>query len=171
MTEPGIGRAPRRGRAIALASWFKSSAASRIAAIAIGAVFIAAAISKIADPPGFAHEIANYKLLPPAAVHAAALVMPWFEAFCGLALVFGPGRRTAGILVVALLVLFVAALGTNLARGRPVDCGCFSTAAEVRTPEQRLTAMRLAILRDIGFLVLAATAVRAGGKQRKSAIG
>jgi uncharacterized membrane protein YphA (DoxX/SURF4 family) len=162
MTEAGSVRASLRVRTL---TWLQSPAVARIAAVAIGAVFLAAAIQKIADPPGFAHEIANYKLLPPAAVHTAALVMPWFEAFCGLALVFGPGRRTAGVLVVVLLVLFVGALGTNLVRGRPVDCGCFSTAAEVRTPEQRLASMRLAILRDIGFLVLAAVSLRAPARR------
>lgn len=141
-------------------AWLKSATAAKIAAIALGAVFIAAAIPKIVDPPGFAHEIANYKLLPPAAVGATALVMPWIEILCGLALVFGPARRTAALFVGLLLLVFLGALGTNLARGRPVDCGCFSTAAEVRTPEQRLASMRIAILRDVGLLVLTVWSVR-----------
>jgi putative oxidoreductase len=159
------GALPPRSRVLA---WLSSKAAARLAAIALGAVFVAAAVVKIQDPPGFAHEVSNYRLIPPIAVNPVALVLPWLEIFCGLALIFGPGRRAASALVLALLLVFIVGLGVNLARGRPVDCGCFSTAAEVRTPAERLASMRLAIARDIGFLLLAFGSFRAPVRSRKS---
>lgn len=166
MTGPAARPSPETSAAAApagsrVASLLRSRMTARIAGIALGIVFIAAAISKIADPPGFAHEVSNYALLPPSLVYATALVMPWVEILCGLALVFGTARRGAAVLVVALLLVFLAGLGTNLARGRPVDCGCFSTTESVRTPEQRLASMRLAILRDVGLLVLGFWSFRA----------
>ncbi len=143
-----------------LSSWLRSEMAARCAAIALGLVFVAAAIPKIADPPGFAHEVSNYALLPTSVTHTTALGLPWVEIFCGLALILGPARRGAAALAGVLLLVFVAGLSLNLVRGRPVDCGCFSTAESVRTPEQRLASMRLAILRDAVFLVLAFGSLR-----------
>ena len=54
-----------------------------------------AALPKIGDPPGFAHMIYNYKILPGPLVNPAALVMPWAELLMGVALVCGIWRRTA----------------------------------------------------------------------------
>src|SRR5216684_3007318 len=55
--------------------------------IALGVIFIAAALPKIVDPPSFAHMIYNYKLVPAALNNLMALVMPWIELLCGVALV------------------------------------------------------------------------------------
>jgi putative oxidoreductase len=134
---------------------------AELAAIALGIVFVAAAVSKIVDPPGFAHEVANYRLVPAGAVHALALFLPWLELFAGLALVTGIARRSAVLVTLVLLAVFLGALSINLARGRPVDCGCFTTKETPKTPEQRLSAMKLAILRDVGLVVLALTSLRA----------
>jgi uncharacterized membrane protein YphA (DoxX/SURF4 family) len=120
----------------------------------LAAVFVVAAVGKIADPPGFAHEIHNYALLPGVAVNALALVLPWLELVCGLALFFGIARRSSARILGILLVVFVIALGINLARKRPVDCGCFGTSKVEKTTEQRLRDMKWAIARDLGFLLL-----------------
>ena len=42
----------------------------------LAAVFVVASVAKIADPPGFAHQLHNYQLAPPGAVNALALVLP-----------------------------------------------------------------------------------------------
>jgi uncharacterized membrane protein YphA (DoxX/SURF4 family) len=120
----------------------------------LAAVFVVAAVSKIADPPGFAHQLHNYRLLPAYALNAFALVLPWLELLAGLALFVGLWRRTAAGIIAALLVVFTLALGVNLARHHPIDCSCFSTAATQRTDEERLTEMKVAVLRDIGLLAL-----------------
>lgn len=128
----------------------------------LAAVFFVAAISKIADPPGFAHQLHNYRLLPDSALNAFALVMPWLELLTGLALFVGLWRRTAAAIIAVLLLVFMGALGINLARRHPIDCSCFSTASTQRSDEERLTEMKIAILRDVGLLALCAQVIAAG---------
>ncbi len=60
----------------------------------LAAFFVVAGFAKIADPPGFAHEIHNYGIVPGVAVNAMALVLPWLEVVTGLALFFGIAKRT-----------------------------------------------------------------------------
>jgi uncharacterized membrane protein YphA (DoxX/SURF4 family) len=135
----------------------------------LAAVFVVAGVSKIADPPGFAHEVHNYALLPGAAVNAAALVLPWLEVLAGVALFLGFWRRAAAGTLCVLLLLFVGALSINLARGRPVDCGCFGTSKTPRTSAERLSEMKVAIARDAGLLALVAQVLAATRQPRPSA--
>ena len=124
--------------------------------LALGAIFIIAALPKIADPPSFAHMIYNYRILPGAWINISSLVMPWVELLCGIALVLGVWRRAALSIITILLVVFIVAISINLARGNAIDCGCFNVSLANRTVEQRLGDMRLDILRDLGMLLMAA---------------
>ena len=124
--------------------------------IALGLFFVIAALPKIADPPGFAHMIYNYKILPGPLVNPAALVMPWAELLMGVALVCGIWRRTAASLVGALLLVFILAISVNLLRGNAIDCGCFDVAAANLTREERFRDMWMVLLRDVGMLFLVA---------------
>ncbi len=137
------------------------------AQIALGAVFVAAAWPKLADPPGFAEAIWNYRLAPAWLVHPAALVLPWLELLCGLALILGLWARAAAAWAGTLLLVFVAALSINLARGHPVDCGCFHTQAAPRPAPERLAGMRWDIARDLGLLLLAAQILAAAARRRQ----
>ena len=94
----------------------------------LGLVFIAAALPKIADPPGFAKAIWAYALFPPWSLNPLALLLPWLELFCGLALCLGRWVRAAALWSSALLLSFSLALTVNLARHHPIDCGCFGSA-------------------------------------------
>ena len=120
----------------------------------LAAIFVVAGFGKIMDPPGFAHEIYNYKLLPGVAVNALAIVLPWIEVVAGLALFVGVARRSAARIFGVLLIVFVIALSINLVRGRPVDCGCFGGPKVPKTDVQRLGDMKIAIARDLGMLLL-----------------
>lgn len=124
-------------------------------AIALGALFIAAALPKLADPPAFAKALWAYSLFPAWSLHPIALALPWLELLAGLALCLGLRVRAAATWIAALLVAFILALSLNLARRHPVDCGCFSTGATAKTAEQKLQDMRWTILRDLGMLLLA----------------
>jgi len=124
--------------------------------LALGGLFVAAALPKLLDPPGFAKALWAYRLLPGWSIHPMALVLPWFELLCGLALAVGLWRRTTAAALAALLTTFILALSFNLARRHPVDCGCFSTQASTRSDAERLGDMRWTILRDLGLLLLAA---------------
>ena len=124
--------------------------------IALGIIFVVAALPKIVDPPSFAHMIYNYKLIPWALVKPMALVMPWIELLCGLALILGIWKGTARTIIAALLLTFIIAISINLLRGNAIDCGCFDVTAAGKTTEERLADMRLVILRDVGMLLMVA---------------
>ena len=139
--------------------------------IALGLFFVVAALPKLVDPPSFAHMIYNYRLVPGSLVNLMALVMPWLELLLGLALVLGIWTRTSAGLVGALLLVFVAAIAANLARGNAIDCGCFDVTAANRTVPERLADMRLVVLRDAGMLVMVAQILWAKGREGLAAEG
>lgn len=122
--------------------------------IALGVFFVVAALPKLADPPAFAHMIYNYRILPGPLVNAAALVMPWAELLMGLALVLGIWRRSAALLVGALLAVFIVAISVNLLRGNAIDCGCFDVASAGRSFDERIRDMWMVIVRDAGMILL-----------------
>lgn len=124
--------------------------------IALGAVFLVAALPKITDPPAFAHMIYNYRLVPGALVNGLALVMPWIELVVGILLILGAWRREAALVAAMLLLVFLGAIGWNLARGHAIDCGCFDVRSAGKTPDQLLSDMKWVLLRDVGLLLLAA---------------
>jgi putative oxidoreductase len=124
--------------------------------LALGAIFVAASLPKIADPPSFAHMIFNYRIVPGPLVNLAALTMPWVELLCGLALILGVWVRPARWVIAALLVTFILAIGFNLARNNAIDCGCFDVAAAGKTHEERIADMWFVIARDIGMLLMVA---------------
>jgi putative oxidoreductase len=124
--------------------------------IALGLLFIAAALPKIVDPPSFAHMIFNYRIVPGGLVNAVALLLPWVELLAGLGLVLGIWRRSSSILVGLLLLAFLFGIALNLARHNPIICGCFDVQAAGWSAAQKFDAMRLDILRDIGMLLMVA---------------
>ena len=124
----------------------------------LAVVMLSAAIPKLVDPPGFAQSIFAYGLVPMAWAPPLALVLPWLEGLTALGLVMGIARRAAAALILGLMLLFIGALGINLVRGNPVDCGCFGAASPgvaPKTRDQRLDDMKLALLRDVGLALLA----------------
>ncbi|HVT45670.1 MAG TPA: MauE/DoxX family redox-associated membrane protein [Thermoanaerobaculia bacterium] len=122
--------------------------------IALGVIFIAAALPKIVDPPSFAHMIYNYRILPGPLVNITALMLPWVELIAGVALVFGLWRRSSTAIIGALLAIFIAGISLNLLRDNPIDCGCFDVSAAGKTAAERFHDMRMVILRDIGMLLM-----------------
>jgi len=91
-------------------------------------LFVAASIPKIMDPGGFAQAVYRYGLLPLGLISPVAMLLPWIELTVAAALL-GPGdsRRAGAWLALGLLAVFAIAIGWNLALGRPIPCGCFST--------------------------------------------
>lgn len=132
--------------------------------IALGVFFVAAALPKVVDPPGFAHMIYNYRIVPGAFVNLMALVLPWFELLAGLALILGIWTRTSAAAIGALLLVFIVAISFNLARGNAIDCGCFDVAAAGKTVAERITDMWWVVIRDVGMLVMVAQILWATGR-------
>ena len=132
--------------------------------IALGVFFVAAALPKVVDPPGFAHMIYNYRLVPGAFVNLMGLVMPWLELLTGLALILGIWTRTSAALIGTMLLVFIAAISVNLARGNAIDCGCFDLTAAGKSAAERITDMRWVVVRDVGMLVMVAQILWATGR-------
>jgi uncharacterized membrane protein YphA (DoxX/SURF4 family) len=127
-----------------------------LARFALGAVFVVAAGPKIADPPSFAHMISNYLLLPPPAVNGFALFLPWLEMLTGIALISGVFWKTAAKFAAVLFLVFIVAIGVNLARDHAVQCGCFDVHAAEKSHAQLIGEMRWVVARDVGLLALTA---------------
>jgi uncharacterized membrane protein YphA (DoxX/SURF4 family) len=92
-----------------------------------GAIFVAAAASKIAHPAEFAKIIHNYQVLPDSLINIVAIVLPWVEVLLGALLAVGVWLPGAAALANLLLLSFFSALIFNLARGIDIHCGCFTT--------------------------------------------
>ncbi len=91
-------------------------------------VFLLGFWSKVRNQEAFEGVVYNYRLLPEAAVKPVAYGLPGVELMVGLGLLVAPVRPFAAMAAVALLAVFTAAIGINLARGRrEIDCGCFSS--------------------------------------------
>jgi len=151
-----------------LRRWLLHPRLTLAARLVVGLTFIAAALPKIADPPGFAKAIWAYELFPTWSLNPLALTLPWLELFCGLALCLGFWVRAAALWVGTLLMAFVLALSFNLIRNHPVDCGCFGGAAP-KTQAERLVDMRWTVARDLGLLLLAAQVLGATRRATRSA--
>ncbi len=146
-------------------NWLVHPLVLRLSRGVLAIVMITAAVSKLGDPPGFAQTIFAYGLLPMTLVAPLALTLPWLEALTALGLVLGVARRSAAALILVLLVIFMGGLGFNLAKGNPVDCGCFGASKVQKTRDQRLSDMKLAMLRDLGLALLALHALLAPEKK------
>ncbi|HIE10049.1 MAG TPA: DoxX family membrane protein [Kiritimatiellae bacterium] len=99
----------------------------RSCAIVLGAVFIAASISKILHPAAFARAVFRYHLLPDLFINPLAIYLPWLELTCGVLIAFrSRWRPAAALLITGMLAVFTAAIAINLVRGLDISCGCFS---------------------------------------------
>lgn len=96
------------------------------ARLVLGSVFVIAGVEKIVNPNAFAKAINNYQMVPFATLNIMALVLPWLEVLTGVFLIFGIRLRASSALVGAMLVVFLIAIGSAMARGLSIECGCYS---------------------------------------------
>ena len=120
----------------------------------LGQVFILAAFNKILDPAPFADVITNYAILPGALISPVAVILPWVELICGLALVTNKLTRGAALILFLLLTTFLSVLGYNLVRGLDVSCGCFVSDPEAE-PNTLMALLRDSLLWIVSLVVMA----------------
>lgn len=94
--------------------------------VILGFLFLYAALDKITNPQKFAEIIYNYRLLPVELLNLCAVVVPWLEAFIGLALLLGIWVETAAFLLSGITVFFIILIISAILRGLDIECGCFS---------------------------------------------
>ena len=92
----------------------------------LAVLFLWAAVSKLANPTEFLGSLYAYSLpLPRGLVQLAAMVLPWFELFCGGLLLLGIWPESVLVSASGLLGVFILATGQAWARGLKISCGCF----------------------------------------------
>jgi hypothetical protein len=94
--------------------------------IGLGLMFVVAAWHKLTDSAGFRVTLLEYQVMPEALVAPSSRLIPVLELSLGAAWLLG--WHAAGLTAIssaALLAVYAAAIGVNLARGRVhFDCGC-----------------------------------------------
>lgn len=128
-------------------------AVGTLARLGLAGVWIASGAIKLFDPHGTVAAVKAYQLIPDNLVSLVAAVLPFLELALGLLLLFGIGVRIVAVLSGVVLLVYIAGVAQSWARGLTIDCGCFGgggqvTAGQTHYPQE--------ILRDIGFLLLAA---------------
>lgn len=126
---------------------------SVVCLVAVTIVFVQAAVPKIMDPLAFARSIQRYGILPDVFINPLAIILPWLEVMAVLSLFIRRLRLAGGAILIGLLLVFIAAVGSALVRGLDISCGCFSTgpdAAKIGWTH---------LLRNAGLIVLVVLAV------------
>jgi putative oxidoreductase len=128
--------------------------------IALGIIFIAAAIGKMRPQAGmpwtlgsinvslsmFAMNVDSFQMLPAWAVNLVAHWLPPFELFLGIWLLSGIALRLSSLIATLLLVGFISAITRAYMLHLGINCGCFGPGEAVGPG---------AIIRDgLGFLPL-----------------
>ncbi len=114
--------------------------------LALGGVFLSASIDKILHPRLFAEAIAAYRLLPEPWIPWVAVVLPWTEAATGFLLLAGVWVDGAALLAIGMLAVFMIGIGSAMARGLEIDCGCFSFRGDSPVGIRRLAEDLLLLL-------------------------
>lgn len=97
-----------------------------ISRITVGTVFLMVSLAKVVHPGAFANEIGNYDLFPEIIVNFSAVVLPWIELICGMLLIAGVRLKANSLIISILLIFFILSVGSAMARGLNIDCGCYS---------------------------------------------
>ena len=95
-----------------------------IARLLLALVFALAAVGKIKDRAGSRQAITDFGLPAPLAI-PLGILLPLCELAVAAALIPKATAWWGAVGALALLLLFVAGIGINIARGRKPDCHCF----------------------------------------------
>jgi uncharacterized membrane protein YphA (DoxX/SURF4 family) len=124
--------------------------------VALAVIFLFAAVPKMLDPVDFAKAITNYRVSLPfigqSYVFLVAGFMPALEAVAAVALLWNRTKRTACLLILAMLLLFIVLIAQALFRGLNIDCGCFGSGAGTALAQK---VDLLKILENVGMMVMA----------------
>lgn len=145
---------PRRtaARGLGHAPWQRW--VSLLARLALAAVWIYAASTKLGKPLTSARAVQAYQIFPYDVAGVIGQALPVVELAIGLLLLVGLFVRPMAICSAALLVVFMAGIASAWARGLSIDCGCFGGDGSL--PWDAEPAYLQEILRDVAFLALAA---------------
>jgi uncharacterized membrane protein YphA (DoxX/SURF4 family) len=121
--------------------------------VAVGLVFLAAALAKIGDAASFARQVHHFRVVPFGLENLVGITLPWIELLAALAILLRLAPRSGSVVAAGLMVLFTAVVGAAVARGLDIECGCFGTADAARVGAAKL-------VENLGLLALAVIASR-----------
>jgi Methylamine utilisation protein MauE len=110
--------------------------------LAVGSVFLAAAVVKLRHPRRFANVVADYQLGTTTIAGVAAITVILTEFFVAGSLLMAVHIYTGVVVAMAALAAFAVAVAANLRRGRRISCGCFGDNEELSSS----TLMRIGLL-------------------------
>ena len=125
-------------------------AASVIAAVLIGVVFLVSAVTKLASPNVWRTQAADLGV--PGAVVVA---LPIVEAVLGALLVVQWQRRICAAVALGLLLAFTALLVVRISQGRRPPCACFGSFSAKPIGWTH-------VARNVAFMAVAVVAFAAG---------
>ena len=130
--------------------------AAQAGQLALGVVFLLAAVPKLRRPSGFVQAVRGYDLLPAAMVGPTAFALIGVEVYLAVTLITGWAVGVAVPVAIASVLVFMVGVGVNLRRGRRVRCGCFGGSSEMLSAR---TMARLVILLVSATLLLVVHAI------------
>lgn len=98
--------------------------------VTLGVILLRVGLLKLAGLEEFKRAVRNYRLVPEFSISAVALGVSLLEFVGGGMLLLGVVLRPVGVVLGALLLGFCLAISVNLARGRPISCGCSGPVAK-----------------------------------------
>jgi uncharacterized membrane protein YphA (DoxX/SURF4 family) len=102
-------------------------------------LLLSAGVHKLQHLAAFRSALQGYRLLPPGLVAPAASALVLTELGLGVGLLAPGPSSTVALATAALFILYAAAIGVNLARGRRhIDCGCGGPAGRTGLSEALL---------------------------------
>src|SRR5215203_2110882 len=95
-----------------------------VARLVLAGVFGGTGVAKLADRAGSSQALVDFGL-PSSLANPLTILLPLAELAVALALISASTALWGAMGALALLVLFIAGISINLARGRKPDCHCF----------------------------------------------
>ena len=128
--------------------------------LALALVFGASAMIKFVDFTEFRGALENYRIVPERLSLPAAVIVPVSELVAAIGLLVPRFQVTAAMLLIFVLVIFTAAIGINMMRGRLyIDCGCFGPM--LRQPLSYWLLIRNVVLMLLCAVIMLANDARA----------
>lgn len=106
-----------------------------VARLVLAAVFLISGIAKLLDLSGSQAAMRSFGI-PESLSKGAGIVLPIVEIVVAILLLPVATAKWGALAALVLLLIFIAGIGYNLARGRKFECHCFGqlTRSEIGTP-------------------------------------
>ncbi|MEV5048419.1 MauE/DoxX family redox-associated membrane protein [Streptomyces griseoincarnatus] len=128
--------------------------AGTAARIVLAAVLGYAGWVKVQDLTAAGRTVALYRLVPEESAQLVGAAVAFVELALALLLLAGLATRAVAAVTALLMVTYIAAIASVLARGMSIDCGCFSSGGTLTGGAERGYVVDIA--RDLAFLGAAA---------------